>query len=280
MRWCFQARIPIAWDVSSLAQQTPSIQTVFQEASDAVGYDVWALVQEGPLERLNQTELTQVAMLASDVAVYRVLQAHALPAVSFMAGHSLGEYAALVCAEALDFTEAIRLVQTRGRLMQQFVPLGQGAMAAIVGLTDEQVEQLCAQVSQAGERVTPANYNAIGQVVVAGHHAAVLRLIAAEAAQARCTLIPVSVPCHCELLRDMSAAFGAIKRCICSVPRIPVIHNVDASAYTTAEEIRPYLAKQLYSPVQWVKSIQTLISRSRTLLNVALARYCLGSLSD
>ena len=200
--------------LAALAQQTPSIQTVFQEASDAVGYDVWALVQEGPLERLNQTELTQVAMLASDVAVYRVLQAHALPAVSFMAGHSLGEYAALVCAEALDFTEAIRLVQTRGRLMQQFVPLGQGAMAAIVGLTDEQVEQLCAQVSQAGERVTPANYNAIGQVVVAGHHAAVLRLIAAEAAQARCTLF-LSVFLAIAVLEHV-AAFGAIKRCICS----------------------------------------------------------------
>jgi (acyl-carrier-protein) S-malonyltransferase len=198
-------------------------------------------------------------MLTSDVAVYRVLAAKNLSQATYMAGHSLGEYAALVCAQAVDFPEAVKLVQTRGRLMQQYVPLGRGSMAAIVGLSDEQVDALCKEVSQEGDVVSPANYNAIGQVVVAGHQAAVARLIrAAEQSEARLAVeIPVSVPCHCDLLREMSTEFSTVLDTITfRLPSIPVVRNVDATPYTAASDIAPYLAKQLFSPVQWVKSIQ------------------------
>ena len=246
--------------LSDLAEQHPLVLDVFNIVSDALNYDVWALVQAGPAEQLNQTEFTHVAMLAADVAVYRVLQAHGVDA-GISAGHSLGEYAALVCADALELADAARLVQARGQLMQQTVPLGQGAMAAIVGLTDEQVQQLCLEASTDTQVVSPANYNAIGQVVIAGHTEAVKQaMVLADAMGARLAKeIPVSVPCHCALLRDAAAKFQKVlEKTTFVTPKRTVISNVDLSTHTTPENMRRLLAEQLYKPVRWVETIQAM----------------------
>jgi len=246
--------------LSALAEQHPLVLDVFGTVSDALNDDVWNLVQTGPVEQLNQTEYTQVAMLAADVAVYRVLQAHGVDA-SISAGHSLGEYAALVCADALDLADAARLVQARGQLMQQTVPLGQGAMAAIVGLTDEQVQQLCHETSTETSQVSPANYNAIGQVVIAGHTDAVKQaMVNAEAMGARLAKeIPVSVPCHCSLLQDAAIKFKVVLEATPFVsPKRTVISNVDLSTHAKPDTIRRLLAEQLYKPVRWVETIQAM----------------------
>lgn len=246
--------------LGELAAIYPEIQTTFSEVSDHLHYDVWHLVQQGPEERLNQTEHTQVAMLTADVALFRILQnQHDLNSPHMMAGHSLGEYAALVAAEALTLTAAAKLVQTRGRLMQQTIPLGMGAMAAIVGLSDEQVRDICAQSTQDHEQVSPANYNAIGQVVIAGHTAAVTRAVAlAEQNQAKLAkIIPVSVPCHCDLLKPAADQFAdALAQTPMQVPTTKVISNVDLSEYQSVGQIRTLLQKQLCSPVRWVETIQ------------------------
>ncbi|MCW8418828.1 ACP S-malonyltransferase [Fluoribacter dumoffii] len=239
--------------------QYPVVVNTFAEASEAVGYDLWKLVQSGPEEKLNQTEHTQVAMLTADVAVYKLLMEHSIAQPMIMAGHSLGEYAALVCANALSLFDAACLVARRGQVMQNAVPLGLGAMAAIVGLTDEQVNTLCTQASQGNEVVTPANYNAIGQVVVAGHTPAVNRVIAlAEDVGARLAkVIPVSVPCHCPLLSDAAASFAEyLAKIEFTTPKTDVVSNVDLSIYHSAEHIREKLTEQLYSPVRWVETIQ------------------------
>ena len=246
--------------LAALSQEHAVILDVFNSVSDALSYDVWKLIQEGPVEQLNQTEFTQVAMLAADVAVYRVLREHNIDA-SISAGHSLGEYAALVCADALELADAARLVQARGQLMQQTVPLGQGAMAAIVGLTDEQVQQLCLEVSTEASQVTPANYNAVGQVVIAGHTEAVRRAMAnADAMGARMAKeIPVSVPCHCALLHDAATKFQDVLNVTSFVsPKRSVISNVDLSLHATPETMRRLLAEQLYKPVRWVETIQAM----------------------
>jgi len=215
---------------------------------------------------LNQTEFTQVAMLAADVAVYRVLQTHGIEA-NISAGHSLGEYAALVCADALDLADAARLVQARGHLMQQTVPLGMGAMAAIVGLTDEQVQQLCLEASTETQLVSPANYNAIGQVVIAGHTDAVKRaMVFADAQGAKLAKqIPVSVPCHCALLHDAAIKFqNVLEATPFMTPKRAVISNVDLNIHTTPENIRRLLAEQLYKPVRWVETIQVMKQKNVT----------------
>lgn len=239
--------------------QYPIVVDTFAEASEAVGYDLWQLAQQGPAERLNQTEYTQVAMLTADVAVYRLLTQEDIIRPEFMAGHSLGEYPALVCAGALSLTEAARLVTYRGQVMQQTVPLGAGAMAAIIGFNEEQVRLLCQEASQVNEVVTPANYNSLEQIVVAGHTAAVNRLIAlAEDAGARLAkIIPVSVPCHCPLLIDAAESFAEyLAEINFKKPCIKVISNVDLSIYESAQQIRDRLKEQLYSPVRWVETIQ------------------------
>ncbi|AWN74461.1 ACP S-malonyltransferase [Legionella anisa] len=239
--------------------QYPIVVKTFEEASEAVGYDLWKLVQHGPEEKLNQTEHTQVAMLTADVAVYRVLMQHNIAQPMIMAGHSLGEYAALVCANALSLFDAACLVARRGQVMQNAVPLGLGSMAAIVGLTDEQVKTLCDQASEANEVVTPANYNAIGQVVVAGHTPAVTRILGlAEEAGARLAkVIPVSVPCHCPLLSDAASSFAEyLAKIEFKNPKTYVVSNVDLSIYHSPQHIREKLKEQLYSPVRWVETIQ------------------------
>ncbi|MFT4058430.1 MAG: ACP S-malonyltransferase [Legionella sp.] len=239
--------------------QYPIVVDVFAEASESVGYDLWQLVQQGPIERLNQTEYTQVVMLTADVAVFRLLQEQEMIKPSLMAGHSLGEYPALVCAGALSLADAVHLVVHRGQVMQKAVPLGVGAMAAVIGLDEVQIAQLCKEASNAREIVTPANYNSIEQTVVAGHTPAVNRLISlAEEAGARLAkVIPVSVPCHCPLLTEAADVFSEyLSITEFKKPTIDVISNVDVSIYQSATEIREKLKVQLYSPVRWVETIQ------------------------
>ena len=229
--------------------------------SDRLGYDVWRLVQEGPEAELNQTAQTQVAMLTADVAVYRLLMQQGIQKPHVMAGHSLGEYAALVCADALSLTDAAALVRVRGQWMQETVPFGIGAMAAIVGLSDEAVALVCEQASTESLQVTPANYNAMGQVVIAGHREAVEKAMAlATEMQARlAVIIPVSVPCHCPLLKPAADLFyEALLATTFNSPTVPVISNVDLSVYDSVDSMRVRLKEQLYSPVRWVETIQTM----------------------
>ena len=246
--------------LSDLAEACPQVSETFTQASEVLGYDLWTLVQDGPAEDLNQTDRTQPAMLAAGVAVWRCWRSRkgALPAV--MAGHSLGEYTALVCAGALEFSDAIGLVAERGRCMQAAVPSGVGAMAAILGLDDAAVADVCARAADA-DIVTPVNYNSPGQVVIAGHAAAVQRavVLAKEAGARRAVQLPVSVPSHCALMEPAAEQFTTqLNATIISAPRVAVIQNVDASAHDQPEAIRENLARQLYSPVQWVQSVQAM----------------------
>jgi [acyl-carrier-protein] S-malonyltransferase len=232
----------------------------FREASEVLGYDLWALCQQGPAEDLNQTDRTQPAMLAAGVAVWRVWCAQDGARPVLMAGHSLGEYSALVCAGALDFAEAVALVAERGQRMQAAVPAGVGAMAAILGLEDAQVIELCRQAEE-GEVVAAVNFNSPGQVVIAGNHAAVERAMAlAKTAGAKRALpLPVSVPSHCSLMQPAAEAFAAsLARVSLRAPEIPVLHNVDVQAHHDPDAIRAALAQQLYSPVRWVETIQAM----------------------
>ncbi|MBA2648568.1 MAG: ACP S-malonyltransferase [Legionella sp.] len=248
--------------VGMLADLIPKysiITALFSQASEIVGYDLLQLVLQGPEEKLNQTEHTQVAMLTADVAVFELLMQQAVPMPQWMAGHSLGEYAALVAANAMSFTDAVVLVRSRAQVMQQAVPMGQGAMAAIVGLSDDEVSVLCKQASLKSELVSPANFNAIGQVVVAGHTQAVERLIqlAFDANARLARIIPVSVPCHCPLLREAAEVFAdSLEKTPLRSPSVSVVSNVDLSIYQSAEHIRNNLQAQLYSPVRWVETIQ------------------------
>jgi [acyl-carrier-protein] S-malonyltransferase len=231
------------------------VRDTFAEASAAAGVDLWRLANEGPEAELNLTINTQPTLLAAEVAVWRVWQERGGAAPSVLAGHSLGEYSALVCAGAIDFDAAVRLVRNRGAYMQSAVPDGAGAMAAILGLDDHAVEAACTAAAQ-GEVVSAANYNCPGQVVIAGHAAAVKRAIAAaqQAGAKRAVLLPVSVPSHCELMRP---AAEALRRDLETVQlreaRVPVIQNVDGEPRREAEGIRRALVEQLCRPVQWVQ---------------------------
>ncbi|QRN03815.1 ACP S-malonyltransferase [Legionella sp. MW5194] len=255
--------------LSELADHHSQIIDVFSEVSDKLGYDLWSLVQQGPDSQLNQTEYTQAAMLTADVAVFQVLKKVGFPKAHLMAGHSLGEYAALTAANAISLPDAALLVSRRGQIMQQSIPMGQGAMAAIVGLSDEQVSQLCLQASDAQQKVTPANYNAIGQVVIAGHTEAVHRAVTlAEEMDARLAkIIPVSVPCHCPLLSDAAEQFAeCLAESTFRVPDTAVISNVDLSIYQSPEQMRALLKEQLYSPVRWVETIQLMKNKQTHLV--------------
>jgi [acyl-carrier-protein] S-malonyltransferase len=246
--------------LAELARTYPEVETTFATASRALGLDLWALVQQGPESELGRTERTQPAMLAAGVAVWRAWQAAGGPAPAVMAGHSLGEYTALVCAGALAFEEAVTLVAERGRLMQEAVPPGEGAMAAVLGLSDEQVAQACEQAAQ-GEVVTPANYNSPGQVVVAGAAAAVGRAVelARAAGAKRAVLLAVSVPSHCPLMRPAAERLAErLARTRLATPAIPVIHNVDAAARESAEGIREALVAQLHRPVRWTDCVRAM----------------------
>ncbi|OFS09452.1 ACP S-malonyltransferase [Hafnia sp. HMSC23F03] len=244
--------------LADLATQFPIVEQTFAEASDALGYDLWKLVQEGPAEELNKTWQTQPALLAASVAIYRVWQQQNGAQPAMMAGHSLGEYSALVCAGVLDFKQAIRLVELRGKLMQEAVPAGTGAMSAIIGLDNDAIAKACEESAQ-GEVVSPVNFNSPGQVVIAGNKDAVERAGAAcKAAGAKRALpLPVSVPSHCALMKPAAEKLAvALQEVTFNAPLFAVINNVDVKAETSPEAIRDALVRQLYSPVRWSESVE------------------------
>ena len=246
----------------------PEVKQTFIEASEVLGYDIWELAQAGPEDRLNATERTQPALLAAGVAVWRVWQARTGPQPMYLAGHSLGEYTALVCSGSLDFKSAVKLVAFRGQAMQQAVPVGTGAMAAILGLEDDAVRQACSEAAQ-NQVVAAVNFNCPGQVVIAGEKAAVERAIEnckAKGAK-RAVLLPVSVPSHCALMRPAAVCLAAmLSSTTLKAPEIPVIHNVDVAPHSKAQAIRQALTAQLYSPVRWAETVQFLAAQGATRL--------------
>ncbi|WNF45338.1 ACP S-malonyltransferase [Pseudomonas sp. SG20056] len=246
--------------------QRPLILETFAEASEALGYDLWALTQQGPEEQLNQTDKTQPAILTASVALWRAWLAESAARPAFVAGHSLGEYSALVAAGSLSLAAAVKLVEHRGQLMQQAVPAGQGGMAAILGLEDADVLAACAEAAQ-GEVVSAVNFNAPGQVVIAGGAAAVERAIEACKARGakRAMPLPVSVPSHCALMRPAAERFAeAVAAIDWQAPKIALVQNVSAAAVTDLEGLKRDLLAQLYSPVRWVESIVCLSTQGVT----------------
>jgi [acyl-carrier-protein] S-malonyltransferase len=244
--------------LAELAAENPQVEATFREASDALGYDLWQLVQQGPAEELNKTWQTQPALLAASVAVYRVLQSKSAVKPTLMAGHSLGEYSALVCAGVLNFADAIKLVELRGKLMQEAVPEGTGAMQAIIGLDDASIRKACEESAQ-GQVVSPVNFNSPGQVVIAGNKEAVERAGAAcKAAGAKRALpLPVSVPSHCALMKPAADKLAvALEAITFSAPNVPVVNNVDVKCETDGAAIRSALVRQLYSPVRWTEAVE------------------------
>ncbi|MGE0810188.1 MAG: ACP S-malonyltransferase [Immundisolibacter sp.] len=253
--------------LADLAGEFPQVEQTFAEASTALGYDLWHRVQNGPESELQLTAVTQPAMLTAGVAVWRAWLAAGGPAPAVMAGHSLGEYSALVCAGALPFAQAVQLVRQRGEFMQQAVPVGAGAMAAVLGLDRSAVEAACASAATADEIVAVANYNAPPQSVIAGHTAAVQRAsAAAQAAGAkRVVPLPVSAPFHCALMRPAAAALTPpLEAARIVAPAVPVINNVDVAKVSEPAAIRDALIRQIYSPVRWVEVIEAMAARGVT----------------
>ena len=244
--------------LSEMAANFSMIQETFATASEVLDYDLWKLIQDGPADLLNKTESAQPALLTAGVSIYNLWKQCGGKQPSIFAGHSLGEYTALVCAGSINFTDAIALVRDRGRFMQEAVPNGKGGMAAIVGLNDEKILEICHEAAE-GQILTPANYNSPGQIVLAGEYAAVERAITiAKSAGAKLAkLLPVSVPSHCAMMR---AAADHLKDRLADVeinsPAIPVIHNADVKTFSEPAEIREALTRQLYSPVRWTQTIQ------------------------
>ncbi len=244
--------------LGDLAEQYDVVNQTFAEASDVLGYDLWALVQNGPVEDLNQTFRTQPALLAASVAIWRVWQELGFEQPEVLAGHSLGEYSALVCAGVIDFKQAISLVELRGKAMQEAVPAGTGAMFAIIGLDDESIAKACEEAAQ-GEVVSPVNFNSPGQVVIAGQKDAVERAgaLCKEAGAKRALPLPVSVPSHCALMKPAAERLAiALAEIEFNTPQIPVINNVDVVAETDPAKIKDALVRQLYSPVRWTEGVE------------------------
>ncbi len=252
--------------LAELAAQHPEVSDTYAEASDMLGYDLWNLVQNGPAEKLNETIVTQPAMLAAGVATWRLWQklGGAMPVA--MAGHSLGEYTALVCAGAIEFRDAIGLVQRRAEFMQNAVPAGEGAMAAILGLDDQAVRDVCRNAANGGV-AEAANFNSPGQVVIAGHRGTIERAIelAKEAGARRAIMLAVSVPSHSTLMLPAGEALAeSLQAAAFQSPSLPVINAVDATPYTDASDIRQRLTRQVSSPVHWVDTVQRLIADGAT----------------
>ena len=236
----------------------PSVAATYAEASEVLGVDLWEMVSQGPEAQLNQTQHTQPAMLAAGVSVWRVWQAQAGPQPIVLAGHSLGEYTALTCAGAITLADAIQLVADRGRYMQEAVPVGQGGMAAILGLEDQAVRDVCVQAAE-GEVLEAVNYNSPGQVVVAGTASAVERVVtqAVAAGARRALILPVSVPSHCALMHPAALRMAErLAQIDFHTPRIPVIHNAHVQGESSPEAIRAALVRQIEAPVRWVETIQ------------------------
>ena len=266
--------------LARLLAEEPAAAATFEEADSALGYGLGALVREGAAELLNRTDHTQPAMLAAGVAAWRAWRTHGGPMVDAMAGHSLGEYTALVCAGAMDFGDALRIVRLRGELMQQAVPEGQGAVAAVLGLEDDAVRAACREAEADGGVVEAVNYNAPGQVVIAGDAAAIARAIELlKAAGARRAItLPVSVPVHCRLMNPVSDHLAAALADITlRAPEVPVFHNVDAAPRQDLAQIRAALADQVCRPVLWVECVRAMrASGVTTLLEMGPGRVLCG----
>ncbi|MBO6751730.1 MAG: ACP S-malonyltransferase [Spongiibacter sp.] len=244
--------------LTELGEAYSSVKQTFAEASEALGYDMWELVQQGEQSQLNMTETTQPVLLTSSVAVWRLWQAQGGLQPTIMAGHSLGEFSALVCAGALDFADAVKLVRARGQFMQTAVPVGEGAMAAVLGLEDAQIEEICAAAEGVVEAV---NYNSPGQVVIAGHTAAVEATIEKlkEAGAKRAMLLPVSAPFHTSLMRPAGEKLEqALAELTVNPPVIPVVHNVHAQTESDPAKIKALLTEQIYSAVKWVSCVEAM----------------------
>ena len=245
--------------LAELAEQFSIVEETFKQASEVLGYDLWSLVQHGPADELNKTWQTQPALLAASVAVYRVWQQQ-YPQLqpTLMAGHSLGEYSALVCAGAIDFQDAVKLVELRGKLMQQAVPEGTGAMYAIIGLDNDSIIKACQNAEQ-GEVVSAVNFNSPGQVVIAGAKAAVERaaVLCKEAGAKRALPLAVSVPSHCALMKPAADQLAvSLESIAVKSPAVAVINNVDVKTENDAQAIRHALVRQLYSPVRWTETVE------------------------
>jgi [acyl-carrier-protein] S-malonyltransferase len=265
--------------LADLAAAHPVVEETFAEASSALGYDLWQLVQQGPAEELNKTWQTQPALLAASVAIWRVWQQQNGAQPVLMAGHSLGEYSALVCAGVLDFKQAISLVELRGKLMQEAVPAGTGAMYAIIGLDNDAIAKACEESAQ-GQVVSPVNFNSPGQVVIAGNKEAVERAGAAckEAGAKRALPLPVSVPSHCALMKPAADKLAvALENVTFSAPQYSVVNNVDVKIETSPEAIRSALVRQLYSPVRWTESVEFMAAQGvEQLLEVGPGKVLTG----
>jgi [acyl-carrier-protein] S-malonyltransferase len=249
--------------LAELAEAYPSIRRDFEEASEGAGVDLWMLSQQGPEEQLNRTEYTQPALLAAGVAVWRLWQAHGGPTPTILAGHSLGEYSALVAAGALSLAQAAHLVRIRGQLMQAASPEGSGAMAAVIGVDDDVVREVCAEVS-GSEIVVPANFNSPGQIVIGGHAAAVDRAseLLTQRGARKVARLAVSVPSHTPLMRDAANRLAeAMHGLDWREPAVPVVQNVDAQAHRDVQAVRDALVRQLYMPVLWTVCVQALATR-------------------
>ena len=252
--------------LAGLAAAEPVVQQTFAEASDVLGYDLWALCQQGPEAELGVTEKTQPAMLAAGVATWRAWQWHGGPQPVAMAGHSLGEYTALVCSEALDFRSAVDLVRFRGQVMQQAVPLGEGAMAAILGLEDAALEAACREAAQ-GQVVEPVNFNAPGQTVIAGDATAVARAIEAAKARGakRAVALPVSVPSHSSLMLGAADRLAErLKTVDLRMPNVRAVYTVDVKTHQSPDGIRQALREQLFKPVRWADTVRAMIASGVT----------------
>ncbi len=247
--------------LADLAAEYPSVLDTFRQASDVLGYDLWDLVQNDDNGKLNETHITQPALLTASVAIWRVFQQKGVQ-VDYLAGHSLGEYSALVCAGVMAFEDAVKLVEARGNYMQSAVPAGAGAMFAIIGLDDAAIAEVCQQTAIAtGEVVSPVNFNSPGQVLIAGEKSAAEQAAQAckDAGAKRALPLAVSVPSHCELMRPAADQLDdALAGISLNTPAINVVNNVDVTVETDAQAIRDALVRQLYCPVQWTRTIEYL----------------------
>jgi [acyl-carrier-protein] S-malonyltransferase len=249
--------------LGALGDASEVVRSTFAEASAVLGYDLWKLVSEGPEDALNATERTQPAMLAAGLATWRAWRAQGGASPAVLSGHSLGEFTALVCAESLDFRAAVELVRFRGQVMQEAVPAGTGAMAAILGLADEVVEAACREAAQ-GSVVEPANFNSPGQVVIAGERAAVERAMETATARGakRVVVLPVSVPSHTSLMRGAGERLGERLRALpVRTPRIRYVSAVDAAAHSEPDDIRALLVRQISSPVRWPQTLRAVCAQ-------------------
>ena len=262
------------------AETWEQVATTFGQASEVLGYDLWDIVCNGPEEKLNQTEITQPAMLAADVSVMRIMTEQCMTTPYALAGHSLGEYAALVGANVLDFQDAIKLVAERGRLMQSAVPEGQGAMAAIIGLSDDQVILGCKEASvQAGKPVEPVNFNSPGQIVIAGATEAVDSAVAMlkEEGAKRALKLPVSVPSHSSLMKPAADEMAKVLETVeFNNPAVQVIHNYDARSHDDPAAIREALTRQIYNPVRWTDTIKIIREDADAIIECGPGRVLTG----